>query len=174
MLHRVLVFRASSAPTLSPPRADGEVRAVASDELCRAVSSISPSAVDAARTGSQAWAVLGQDRTYRSWGFLATPASMPPRHLSNSTRGRYWIWHCRTAKEWQGRGYYTALLVGIAQGAQAEDPGAEVFVDVAPDNVAARRAVAHAGFERDGTAFYLKIPKGRRYLSIWLRHWCRP
>lgn len=92
-------------------------------------------------------------RAWASVGWVHTPDSMPPPHLTEKIIGNnYWTFFVHTNEPFRGRGLQKEGLKLRLNGAllDSNSDSCDVFTDVSPDNIHSRRAKLSVGFEPAG------------------------
>jgi RimJ/RimL family protein N-acetyltransferase len=119
--------------------------------------------------------VIRDDEQWLAYGWIANDAGSAPSHLPASliTRSGRWIHACHTREGYRGKGLYKRLLIRLTSnqgGVDGDSP--DVFIDAAPDNVPAIRAIRAVGFEEDGRIRVLYVRRPRVRIPVYVR-WFR-
>lgn len=107
--------------------------------------------------------ILYQGSVWASYAWMSTPDTPGPIHLPSFIQKLkvYWIFYCRTADEFQGRGLYKRSIITLCKWAREQELKGSVYIDSEISNIASIRAIQAAGFQSNGTiltwGFY--IPK---------------
>jgi len=117
-------------------------------------------------------AVIRSKEKWLAYGWVSFGAKAAPSHLPVSLvrRAGFWIHTCHTREECRGRGLYKRLLAFIVDNALVPHGRSQhVYIDTAPGNLPARRAIRAAGFVEAGRlrVLYLRLPRVRHPLFSW-------
>lgn len=75
----------------------------------------------------------------------------------------YWIFYCRTADDFQGRGLCKRSIITLCKWSREREPEGSVYIDSETTNIASIRAIQACRFQPNGTilTWGLYIPKLR-------------
>jgi hypothetical protein len=94
-----------------------------------------------------------------AYAWMRRPRSPGPPHLPAEARHRpcYWITYCRTKREFQRRGLFSAAILRLVAAALAEDPSANILIDAASSNHVSQMGITRAGFSPSGVVRTVSI-----------------
>ena len=106
--------------------------------------------------------LIETDDTWLTVGWFRTPATGSfPYQLPAKWRSKnvFWIFSCRTNSNFRNKGLYTFLLRSMIAIIRRDfSDHAEIYIDTATDNIAAKKAIVKVGFKSLGRSRYLRIP----------------